>query len=716
MTMDPLAPQSSPRLSRRAALRLGAISVVAVGLAACSSQQASSPGPLPTLAPNQQPGGATSAAASSAAPATSAATSSAAPATSAASAAAASNSGAAATGGKEAPVLAALVKSGKLPPVEQRLPQNPLVVKPYAAAGQYGGIWHTATTGVSDNAWMVRTMAYENLVRWSLDWKTILPNIAEKYDASPDGKVFTFTLRQGLKWSDGQPHTADDYIYNINDVQANKDLTPVFPNWLTSGGKNVQVSKTDDYTVVFTFDQPNGLFLQNLATPSGQGLAQPMHYLKQFNPKYGANNQAAIAKQQALVQAEAKRRGLQGDVATFYAIMSDYTLNPDMPVIYPWKATNPIGQGTRFTVERNPYYWKVDDQGRQLPYLDTIWYDLFQDPSTMVLRALAGDFDYHDRHFNNNQNKSVLFSGQQKGNYKLTDEIPESSNTVVIALNMTHTDPQMKKIFQDVRFRQALSMAINRKDAIDVIYVNQGIPYQPAPLKQSKFYDEAYSTEFTQLDVAKANSLLDAMGLTKKDGSGMRLRLDGKPLLIAVEVSNSLNPEWPSYLELVKKYWAAVGVNMSVKSEDRSIFYARKAANQHDAGVWGGAGGVGDEMLDPRWYFPFSNESIYAETWATWFQTNGQQGEEPPAATKQQMDLYNQIVQTGDSTKQDALMKQILTIAKDQFYAIGLSTPVNGYGILRNDFHNVPQSMFGAWLYPNPGPANPEQFFTTRKS
>jgi peptide/nickel transport system substrate-binding protein len=273
----------------------------------------------------------------------------------------------------------------------------------------------------------------------------------------------------------------------------------------------------------------------------------------------------------------------------------------------------------------------------------------------------------------------------------------------------------LRKMFQDKRFRIALSYAINRKDAINVVYVNQGQPAQPAPLKQTKYYDEAFTTQYTQYDPKQANSLLDEMGLTKKDSSGMRLRPDGKPLLIAVEVVTALQPEWTDYLQLVKKYWAAVGVNMVLKEEERSIFYARKLANEHDAGIWGGDGGL-SLPLEMRWYFPFSDESIYAVPWALWFQSNGKTGEEPPAETKKQMDLYNQVVQTGDPAKQDDLIKQILAISKDQFYCIGLSTPINGYGIQRNDFHNVTQTMFGAWLWPTPGPDHPEQYFTTRTS
>jgi peptide/nickel transport system substrate-binding protein len=323
---------------------------------------------------------------------------------------------------------------------------------------------------------------------------------------------------------------------------------------------------------------------------------------------------------------------------------------------------------------------------------------------------MNGEIDMQSRHIASLTNKAVFFDNQQKGSYKFFETIPSSMNTNVTALNLCHKDPVMREVFQNKDFRIGLSHAINRQEAIDLIYVSQGEPAQCAPRKESPFSHDQLRTQYLEYNPARANQHLDRV-LPRKDARGMRLRPDGKPLYIAYECSAT---EPPDYLVLLKGYWAAVGVDMDPKPMDRSIFYTRKAAADHDAALWGGDGGM-DVILEPRWYFPYSEESNFAIPWAQWYFSGGQRGEEPPEAPKLQMELYQQIRSTGDEGKQAELMKQILDIAAEQFYVIGLSTPVAGYGIQRNDFFNVPKSMFGSWLYPDPAPWNPQQFFTTRR-
>jgi ABC-type transport system substrate-binding protein len=629
--------------------------------------------------------------------------------------------GAPATPGKfkEAPQLAQLVKDGKLPPVEQRLPKEPLVLKPVERVGQYGGEWRLTTTGRADGAHFTRVVGYEGLVRWSPDWKTIEPNLATKWEANSAGTEFTFTLREGVKWSDGTPLSVDDFIFWLEDMAKNPELTPVFPAWLVTEGKTPNIVKVGEGVFKYQFAAPNGLFLQRLATPAGLEIFAPAHFLKPFHKKYAGEQadaavKAEMAKNQQNFEEEAKRRtNLKGDWALVFNVVNDYPFTPARPTIYAWKLIKGVGDGTRVTWERNPYFWKVDPDGNQLPYIDNLTFEQHEKVDTMVLKALGGEIDAQARHIASLANKSVFVDNQQKGNYSLFESTGSSMNSAIIALNLAHKDPELRKIFQDKRFRQAMSHAINRKEAIDLIYVGQGEPAQPAPLKESPFYNEQLKTQFLEYSPQKANALLDEMGLTKKDGSGMRLRLDGQPLFIAFEV-NATSQEWVDYLQLVKKYWAAVGVNMEVKAEDRAIFYTRKENNDHDAGMWGGDGGL-EVILEPRWYFPFSLESVFATSWARWFETGGKQGDEPIEPAKQQMDLYRQLLGTADEKKQSDLMKQILQLAADQFWAIGLSVPVKGYGIVRNDFHNLPKQQLGAWLYPDPGPLNPAQFFTTRK-
>jgi len=381
--------------------------------------------------------------------------------------------------------------------------------------------------------------------------------------------------------------------------------------------------------------------------------------------------------------------------------------NIDLPVIGAWALTSPSGTTSPCQAARNAYYWKVDPNGQQLPYLDSVYYDYATDIQALALKAAAGEIEMMDRHINTNANKPVFVDNMQKGNYSLFDEIPASMNNMIISFNLTNTDPKLRAVFQDINFRIGCSYAINRQELIDVVWVGQGQPYQCGPRPTSPYYNETLAKQYTEYDVAKANEYLDK-ALPKKGANGMRTLPDGSPLSIAWEISNT-RTDTVSAAPIVQKYLKEVGIDMQPKVEDRALMYTHKDANEFMAMDWGGDGGL-DVILEPRWYFPYSAESQYAELWQYWYNKDPR-GEEPPAETKKQMDLYNQIKATGDTAKQDELMKQLLVISQEQFYAIGIELPANGYGIVKNNFHNVPKSMPGAWLFPNPGPSDPPQYW-----
>ena len=626
----------------------------------------------------------------------------------------AASSAAPATPGKfkEAPALADQVKAGKLPPVEQRLPKNPMVVQPTEQVGKYGGTWRTALIGGQDTAWLTRTIAYDYLVRWDPEWEKVLPNVAESYEASPDAKSFTFKLREGMKWSDGQPFTADDVVFYVNDVYRNKDLTS------SLGNNPYTIEKRGDYGFTITFEQPNGLFIQNACTPSGsptgfEWTRYPAHYLKQFHKQYAdpAKLDQLIKENSAEDWAKLFRLKGAGIPGTPYDARWS---NADLPTLYAWRIVEPYGTATRVTCERNPYYFKIDTEGNQLPYIDKVNYEVLQDAQVLLLKASNGEIDIHDRHINTDQNKAVLSDNQQKGQYHFFDEIPSGMNTNVFCLNLTHKDPVLRKIFQDKNVRIALSHAINRQEIIDTIYVSQGEPWQCGPRKESSYYNEKLAKQYTEYDVKKANDLLDQAGY-KKAGDGFRQRPDGQRITIVIEVSaTGTDATALDTTKLVAGYWQKVGIDAQVKSEDRSLLYTRKGANDHDCVVWGGGSGLRDAILDPRLYFPSSNESNFAQPWYVWYQKPGNpqcQPEEPPEAAKKQMDLYTTgVLGSGDEAGQTAAFKQILEIAQDQFYAIGIALPAPGYGIVKNNVRNVPKELPGSWLYPNPGPTNPEQY------
>ncbi|HEX2623403.1 MAG TPA: ABC transporter substrate-binding protein, partial [Phototrophicaceae bacterium] len=604
---------------------------------------------------------------------------------------------------QEAPTLAEKVAAGELPPVAERLPAEPRVVEPLEI-GQYGGTWHMGTRGGGDEVIYLRTVGYHMLVRWNTDWTGVVPDVAKSFEVNDEGTVFTFHLREGMKWSDGEPFTADDILFAFNDVFMNTDLNPATPNWYKAGGEPGQIEKLDDYTVQFTFKAPNGLFLQNLAVPHQQYVVQqPKHYLSQFHKTYAdaakLDEMVAEAGVETWVDLISQKGAWAGGHLTLWN-------NAELPTVNPWVVTNALSpEATQVRLVRNPYFYGVDTEGNQLPYIDEVVYNVGQDVETLVLQAMSGEIDMQDRHIGTNANLPVFFDNQEKGGYHFYSTVPSSSNVMVISLNQTNLDLDKRAIYQNKDFRIGLSYAIDRQQIIDVVYVGQGQPYQAAPRPQSPLYNEQLATQYTEYNVDLANEYLDKV-VPDKDADGYRLMPNGQRLVIALEVIPTLFPEWTSAIELIQGYWKSVGIDMQPVVEDRTLFYDRKMANLHDANIWGGDGGL-EVILEPRWYFPFSNESSYGEAWQYWFNNPAdERAEEPSEATKQQMDLYNQLRATADPEGQNEIMKQILQIAADQFYTIGISLPSNGYGVIKNNMHNVPDTILQAYLYPSPAPTN----------
>jgi peptide/nickel transport system substrate-binding protein len=600
----------------------------------------------------------------------------------------------------EAPMLAAMVEAGELPPLEERLPENPVVVEPVDGIGEYGGEWNSALTGVGDWPWLGRTVGYENLTRWSPDWQTVIPNLAESWEYNEDATELTYHLREGLKWSDGHPFTSADIEFALNDVIGNPEVSP---DAITDPG---HVTVIDETTFTITWQDPNALFAAHDLL-NYQIVSKPKHYLKQFHIKYNPDAQQ-LAEEQGY-ESWVQLLDIKGGVTD----SSLWWQNPDMPTMYAWQVVEPLANSGRMVLERNPYYWKVDPEGNQLPYIDRVVFDIIPDPEVMLTRALNGDFDMHSRHFNTLANRAVLAQNRESGGYDFFELIPSEMNTNMIALNLTTENATLREIFNNKDFRIALSHAINRQEIIDVVYQGQGEPWQGAPRRESPFYDEQLAKQYTEYDPALANRILDEAGFPRGPG-GARLGPDGNPIVFNLSVATGFRPDQIDAMEMVVGYWSELGLNVQLQPEDRSLFVERKQNNEHEASVWSGDSGLTDVLYDPRWYAPLhSGESAFGIPWAQWYVSEGtdERAQEPPPVAKRQMELYDQVNATPDEEGQYELMHQILDIAQDQFWAMGIGLSPPSYGIVANDFHNVPNSMFAASVYNNPGPTNPEQYW-----
>jgi peptide/nickel transport system substrate-binding protein len=601
---------------------------------------------------------------------------------------------------KEAPMLAELVKAGKLPPVEQRLPKEPAVVKPFEEIGQYGGTWRRAYLGPADIGAPMFRLPYDPLVRWAPNYSTVLPNLAKSWDVSEGGRVFTFRLVEGVKWSDGTPFTSDDIAFWYEDVLLNKDLTPTFPRWLTVGGEPVKVEKVGDYTVRFRFSSPYGLFLQNMAQPQGmEPVLYPKHYLRQFHPRYVSmdklNQMAKEAKLESWNQLFLNKGTRQG--------------NADLPTLSAWRTTIPI-PATRFTMERNPYYWKVDPAGNQLPYIDRIVHDLLGDREAVVLKAVSGEIDNQQRHLDT-KDFTLLMENREKGGYRMPKLTHTAATHVTLYPNFNHKDPVLRGLIHDRRFRFALSLAINRQEINELVYSGLAEPRQASPRRDSPYYYEKLEKAYAQYDPKRANQLLDEMGLTRRDSEGFRLRPDGKTLALTIDMT----PGWEDQGTIIRENWEAIGIKTALKVSDRSLWTTRWQAADTDVVVWWGEGGSGIEpVLNFRVYSPVDGGHLGGQLYNLWYRTGGKSGEEPPPDIKRTIELYEKIQTTVDEGERARLMREVLDLNAENIWTIGVTSPAPLPWVVKNNMRNVPESDLATWPYPNPGPIYPEQFFFKR--
>ena len=607
------------KISRRSFLQVSAGAAAGVVVAACTPQA-----PPATVAPAP----AAAKAAATAAPAPTAAPA----ATKAAAPAAAATAAPAAGKYKEAPMLADLVKAGKLPPVEERLPANPKLVQDLPPewlkqeVGQYGGTYRLGGPGIqydNDGYMMCETPLLNTP---GILGDNIQPNVLESFDANADNTVFTMKLRKGLKWSDGQPVTTKDFAFRWEDVWNNAELSPAGPpGWLRAGtlatGEPMKMEVVDDYTLKCSFTQPYGGFPVNLAIGGWHAydlLLQPRHYLEQFHKKY-----ADPAKLDALIK-EGKFETWMQLFFNKYDNAWDYMRARTIgcPKLSPWILKEANDQRT--VLERNPYYFKVDAAGNQMPYIDGIEFTTVADPEVLAVKQFAGETDYGCEVVT--MPKIALYKqNETKGNYNLKfGNIHRTAG--VIFLNQTFKDDNWRKVTQDIRFRQALNMALNRKEIIDAVYYGYAEPTDMVPNK----YDEA-----------GAMKLLDTMGMDKKDADGFRLGPDGKTFTILIEPHNDFWDHGP-VAQLAAQFWNKIGIKTTVKPLTGALWGPKVNANELQATV----------LFDVStlWYYQAYGFDLWGSLWNTWRTSGGKQGEEPPQAVK---DMYTKTASIMDVVPAD---------------------------------------------------------------
>lgn len=614
----------------------------------------------------------------------------------------------------ESPMLAERVAAGELPPVAERLPANPRVIDlPWAEIGTYGGDFKNPFVG--DSFWsaqMVFWTFWKGLVSWNESYSDWVPNIAESVDVSEDATVYTFHLREGIKWSDGVPFTSDDVLFVINDIMGNEELNSgSFPSgWLKPGAAAPVAEKIDDTTFTITFDVPYGMFLLNMAGwPGWELVAAPKHYLQQFHIAYNPDG---------IDELIAQTEGAEDWVTLFQAHsavgpgtdVAVISRDVNYPTMFPWIYTEPLGTGTQYVAERNPYYYWVDSAGNQLPYIDRIVGSLYQDDQTMLVDVLAGEYDTMAN--TTNEQRPLFFENEATSGLKVYPNLSEGGGTVSVHFNMTHAD--LGEVFSEKDFRIAMSHAIDRQEIIDIVYFSQGFPRQISPNEDSPLYNEQLTTQYLDYDVELANQILDGV-LPEKDADGWRLNpATGEKLSVVFTVqSGDYGLRFADVAELLKQYYAEVGIEVIVEVVDNTIWTERRNDNSMEATIFTGEGGYGiTAITDPRYYVPIHGQGIWGNGWAIWhLEPDNEAQVEPPQEIKDHIAKYQTVLQAPTSEERLAIMSEVLQTAADNFWVIGISSANEGYRPLSAQLRNVPESWVGGWNPGGPAIAFPEQWF-----
>jgi ABC-type dipeptide/oligopeptide/nickel transport system permease component/ABC-type transport system substrate-binding protein len=617
---------------------------------------------------------------------------------------------------REAPVLGELVREGRLPAVAERVGPEPLVMEGVDGIGRYGGTWYRLVNANYDFGTIYWRLSAANLVRWSPQGYPLVPHIAKSWEISPDYRSFTFTLRQGMRWSDGQPFTSEDIAYWYEHEVKYFNIQPPF---LRAGSTLGRVEKIDDLHVRFVFSEPNPLFLERLAS-TGQNYDDyteyivPAHYLRQYHPALG---------NQELIQKTMDALKLSSPVA-LYKRMKHY-LNPEHPRLWPW-VYHTYRPTTPQTFVRNPYYFVVDTQGNQLPYLDRLVLDI-KSSDLIAVSASSGEPSMQDRHIRY-EDQILLLGGAVRNGYEVYHwkSAAQSPFTIFPNLNRrvdpARPDTKWKhELINDRRFRQALSLAINRQDIIDAEFNGQTVPAQIDPGRDSPYHNEHLFNAFTRYDPARANALLDEIGLTRRDAEGYRTLPDGSRMSFILDLTE-FAPVSPA--QFIVDDWAHVGVRLIQHFRARKLFEQEKLTYEHDFTVWTGESEF-YPLVEPRNFVPTYGESYYAPGFGEWYRNGGLYGDpaarrpnsiEPPPGhpLREAMEILQEVNTLPGEAARRARFNDVLEIAAENLWSISISTSPPQLVVVKNGFRNVPRTALFGGKYQTPGNTGIETYFWDR--
>ena len=588
----------------------------------------------------------------------------------------------------ETPSLLARVEAGELPPVAERLPQTPRVVvmdSDHYQLGRHGGQWRMLVHRSKDVK-MLSVYGYARLVTYAPTLE-LLPDIAEDIVVE-DGRIFTFKLRKGHKWSDGHPFTSEDFRYYWEDVANNRELSPAGPpRTLRLNEELPKVEILDEITIRYSWSRPNPFFLPAIAGAAPLFIYRAAHYLKQFHQKYKADSGDGEKTGGWREQNWAAEHNSKDNLYKFD--------NPELPTLQPWLNTTSM-PAVRFLARRNPYFHRVDPTGKQLPYIDEIAI-MVADSKLIPAKAGAGEVDLQARGLNFND-FTFLKDGEKRNNYKVRLWRTASAAHLALYPNLNCTDEVWRTLFRDVRFRRALSLGVNRHEINQVMYYGLAVEGNNTVLPQSPLFKKEYRDSWAQYDPERANVLLDEIGLTERNGQGMRLLPDGRPLEIVVETAGE-DTEQSDVLELIRDSWAEIGVRIFTKPSQRQVFRNRIYAGETHMSIWSGfENGLPTAKMSPGEFAPTKQHGLQWPKWGQYYETSGMAGEPPDmAAAIELMGLYESWLDASEDQERERLWHEILKIHAANVFTIGLIGGVLQPVLVRNTLRNVPNEAIYNW-------------------
>ena len=584
---------------------------------------------------------------------------------------------------QETPALKDDVARGKLPKIEMRVPEDPAVAE-LETIGIPGGELRMLMGGPKDTRMMV-VYGYARLVGYTPSL-TLEPDILKSIDVQHNA-VFTLHLRKGHKWSDGQPFTSEDFRYWFEDVAQNKYLSPSgLPISMLPQGEVPRFEVLSETAVRYTWTRPNPLFMPDLAGPSPLFIYRPSHYLKQFHQKY-----AEKATLDALVKQANQRNwaSLHNKFDTMYR--GD---NPDLPSLEPWiLKTKPPSD--RFVFERNPYYYRVDKQGSQLPYIDRVILSV-ADSKIIPAKTGAGESDLQARYLRFD-NYTFLKAGEERNHYKVWLWRTGPGSQLALYPNLNVTDEVWRILVRDLRFRRALSLAVDRHEINQAIYFGLAIEGQNTLLPQSPLFDRRYRSAWARFDLREANRLLDLIGLAR-GGDGFRQLPDGRPLEIVVENSGE-STEQSDVLELIRDSWRRVGIKLFAKPSQLTLFRRRVFSGETlmsiDKGI---ENGLATAAMPPWEFAPTTQQQLEWPKWGQYYETKGEAGEAPslPSAIRLR-DLYGKWLAAVSDEEHTRIWRDMLQIWADEVFSIGTVAGVLQPIVVNAKLRNIPEEGIYNW-------------------